>query len=864
MFYNFKSCWFLLFLIIVSSEQLYGLQEEQSDHWLKNTISTVPNLPDSLGLSGTFIGTTEGILIVAGGSNFEKPIWEGGEKKYYDSIYALLNENGEYVWQHAGELPHPIAHGAVVETSRGLILIGGENQDQKFNSVLRLEWDEINQKIIISDDLPTLPQPVSYTSAAILENSIFVTGGKIDQNSREIVADIFWKYDYSRGDDWEEIQAWPGVERFGASLVKQSNGEYDSLYLFSGKSDTSYLRDAFQFDPRKKEGNRWTRLADLPRPALLAPSIAIGGSQIFLFSGSDGHDVDRIMDIANDYHFVKDVLSYNTITDSWYQVGEMPAGLVGSRALLFGGEIIIPGGEVRPSVRTSEIYTASLNRASKGHLSNLDYIAFFSYLCLIIGLGIYFSSKNKTSNDYYLGGQNIPFWAAGLSLMATQVSAIGFMAIPAKSFATNWSYFSGVFTWFIAVPIVIYFFVPFYRRLNVVSVYEYLEERFNLFIRSFIALLYLLFQLVGRLGAIIYLPSIALAAVTDLSVVTCVVLIGVLATVYTVLGGMYAVIWTDVIQSVVLFGGVLLCILFVIFNIEGGTTEFVDVAFNDHKFSLGSMDFSLTMAVFWVIVFGNIFNRISLLSSDQSMVQRYMTTRDEKETKRALWASVWASIPWAIFVFGLGTALYVFYKANPGLMDPMLATDQVVPYFISQNLPVGASGIIIAGIFAAAMSSVDSSIHSSTTVIMRDFLYRKVNSLSETKKVKFARSITTVLGVIGTGIAVSMSFFDIVSVWDFILEIMGLFAGGMTGIFVLGIFSTKANGKGATVGILSSAVITLFVQNFTPLHFFLYSFIGILSTVVIGYIASLAFKDVKDIEGLTIFTLNRNTIDKKA
>ena len=376
--------------------------------------------------------------------------------------------------------------------------------------------------------------------------------------------------------------------------------------------------------------------------------------------------------------------------------------------------------------------------------------------------------------------------------------------------------------------------------------------------------MYLLFQLVGRLGAIIYLPSIALAAVTDLSVVTCVVLIGVLATVYTVLGGMYAVIWTDVIQSVVLFGGVLLCILFVIFNIEGGTTEFVDVAFNDHKFSLGSMDFSLTMAVFWVIVFGNIFNRISLLSSDQSMVQRYMTTRDEKETKRALWASVWASIPWAIFVFGLGTALYVFYKANPGLMDPMLATDQVVPYFISQNLPVGASGIIIAGIFAAAMSSVDSSIHSSTTVIMRDFLYRKVNSLSETKKVKFARSITTVLGVIGTGIAVSMSFFDIVSVWDFILEIMGLFAGGMTGIFVLGIFSTKANGKGATVGILSSAVITLFVQNFTPLHFFLYSFIGILSTVVIGYIASLAFKDVKDIEGLTIFTLNRNTIDKKA
>src|SRR5690625_2874218 len=273
-----KVHWFLLLFLFVNVELSHGVQKNQSGQWLNNTTSSIPNLPDSLGLSGSFIGTTQGVLIIAGGSNFEKPIWEEGEKKYHDRIYALILENSEYSWQQVGTLPYPIAHGAVAETGQGLMLIGGENQDQKFDSVLRLQWDVITQKIIISDDLPVLPQPVSYTSAVVLENNIFVASGKIDQNGRDTASDIFWKYDLLRGNNWEEISPWPGAGRFGASLVKQSNGEYDVLYLFSGKSDNTYLQDAYQFDPRKKEGDRWTQLVDLPRPALLAPSLAIGGS----------------------------------------------------------------------------------------------------------------------------------------------------------------------------------------------------------------------------------------------------------------------------------------------------------------------------------------------------------------------------------------------------------------------------------------------------------------------------------------------------------------------------------------------------------------------------------------------------------
>jgi Na+/proline symporter len=215
------------------------------------------------------------------------------------------------------------------------------------------------------------------------------------------------------------------------------------------------------------------------------------------------------------------------------------------------------------------------------------------------------------------------------------------------------------------------------------------------------------------------------------------------------------------------------------------------------------------------------------------------------------------SIPWAMAVFGLGTALYVFYKTNPGLIDPAIANDEIVPFFIGQNLPPGISGIIIAGIFAASMSSVDSSIHSSTTVLMRDFMHRRVDSKPELRKVALARWITAGLGVLGTTIAIVMTFFDITSVWDIVLEFAGLFTGAMTGVFILGIFSTRANGKGAVVGTLASAVILLLVKNFTPLHFFLYSGIGIISCVLTGYLASFLFASGKSFEGLTIYSVLR-------
>ena len=830
----------------------YILANDQQQ-WL-NITSSIPDIPVSKGLAGAYIGIDNDVLILAGGSYFDKPLWEGGRKVYLDSIFVCIKEGEDYRWKYTGNLPYPVAHGAAVATGKGLLCMGGESSSQKYDNVFLLRWDPAKQTVVISENLPPLPAASSYHSATVIGNVIFSVGGKVQSNGTEVISDNFWKLDLSEttSKGWQKLQPCQGGARFGASMVKQSDGEYDGLFLFGGKSDREYLSDAYFFNLKTSQ---WEKLNDLPRPTHAAPVLAMGGSQVFVFSGSDGHDVDKIFEIRDDYHFTNEILSYNTITGVWHKAGELPAGVVNTTALMWNDQIVIPGGELRPGTRSPKVISASVNSQNRNNFTSLDYAMLFIYLALIAFLGYYFSSKNKSSKDFFLGGQKIPFWAAGLSMMAAQVSSIGFMSIPAKSFATNWSYFAGVLTWFVAVPVVIYAFVPFYRRLNVTSAYEYLEKRFNSFIRKFIAALYLLFQLIGRLGAIIFLPAIALSAVTGMDTIVCILIIGGLSTVYTVLGGMHAVIWIDVIQAIVLFGGIFLIIFYILFNIDGGVSEFANVAWNDHKFSLGSFDVNLTTAVFWVILVGNIFNRLGTMSTDQSVVQRYLTTRNEKETAKALWTDVAVSIPWAMAVFGLGTALYVFYKTNPGLIDPTIANDEIVPFFIGQNLPPGISGIIIAGIFAASMSSVDSSIHSSTTVLMRDFLHRRVDSKSELRKVSLARWITAGFGVLGTTIAVVMTFFDITSVWDIVLEFAGLFTGAMTGVFILGIFSTRANGKGAVVGTLASAVILLFVKNFTLLHFFLYSGIGIISCVLIGYLASFLFVSSKNTEGLTIYSV---------
>ena len=487
-----------------------------------------------------------------------------------------------------------------------------------------------------------------------------------------------------------------------------------------------------------------------------------------------------------------------------------------------------------------------------------DYVALVGYLTVLVLIGLYFTRREKSSGDFFLGGHRIPWWAAGLSLLATQVSSIGFMAVPAKSFATDWAYIVGIASWFVVVPLVNRFYIPFFRRLNVTSAYEYLELRFHITVRLFGTVTYSMLQL-GRMAIVLCLPALALSTVTGMDTAACIIVMGLLCTAYTVAGGIEAVVWTDVVQAFLLIGGALVSVVIVLLDIDGGPRRFFEVAWANDKFNLASLDWGYTTATLWVILIGNIFTRLAGLTADQAIVQRYLTTPDERAARRALWTDVLISIPWAVIVFLFGTAIWVFYHLNPTMLDPSLDTDAIVPWFVVQKIPSGLAGLVIAALFAAAMSSLDSSIHSVATIWVTDVVARFRPSTSDKTRLHWARLLTLLLGLFGTCTALWMASASIQSLWDQFWTIAGLFVGGLSGLFILGIFTRRANAFGALTGAITSAVVLWCVVHYTNIHFFLYSAIGCITCCGVGYLASLAIAPKKQIEGLTVFSRIKNT-----
>lgn len=813
-------------------------------------------LPVKEGLSNTITGVSNGVLILAGGSNFNGPIQEGGTKTVHDQVYIATDEKVLH-WTEAGKLPEPLANAAVVNFKDGILVLGGTNGQKPSDQVFFMRWNGNSNKIEFDSAFAKLPVALSSLSAARIGNTIYVAGGQDETGQpQQLFYSLTLNIDDTPAEEqWKQLPVWPGAARFGAAMTAQSNGEHDRLYLFGGKGPEGYLKDTYAFDPKR---NTWEMLEPMPRPALFSPYLAMGQTHIVLFSGSDGHDADQAVALKEDYHMIKDVLAYHTITNTWITLDDIPTGIAGATALKWNNKLMLIGGELRPGVRSNGIQIAEIQTAKqKSKFGWIDYGTLVLYLVILAGISYYFSRQKAASEDYLLGSKNIPYWAAGISIMATQVSAIGFMSIPAKAYAVNWAYFAGVFTWFIAVPIVTRAYIPFIRKLNVASAYHYLEERFNTTARLFAATVFIFFQL-ARMGLVLYLPALALAAVTPLDTITCILIMGVLSTVYTVVGGFEAVIWIEVAQAILLFGGGLLCLFLAIAGLNGGFGDFFMLGIADQKFSLGEADWGVTSSTLFVILVGNIFIRLGNLTSDQSIVQRYMTTNSLKQAQRSVWADVVVSIPWAFVVYGLGTALYVFYKQHPEQLNPSISTDGILPMFIAQQAPVGFSGLIIAAVFAASMSTLEGSIHSVATIFTTDFYSKYKKDLSQKKTALVARIATVILGVFATGLSLILVFMDIGSILDIFQEITSLFIGASTALFLLGIFTKRANATGAVIGAISSGFILYFVKTFTPLSFWLFSAIGFLSCYIIGYLASCIFPGKKGLQGLTYYTINDN------
>lgn len=807
-----------------------------------------PLLPEPM--SGHFSGILDGSLVVLGGSNFPVSLFEGGKKQWLSAIYQLAADT--VAWKLIGHLEHPLAYGVSISTSDGLICIGGSDDARHYADVFRLAWNngKLEQEI-----LPALPQPLAYVSGALLEQKIYVAGGLTTPDAT-VATKAFYSLDLHELDrGWQSVPPWPGSPRMLAAAATQSGCFYlmGGCDLIPGKTTQAgreYLTDAWCFVPEQG----WHAIQKLPHSVVAGSAIAFGPNHILIFGGDDGANTDRIWELKDRHPgFRREILGYHSITDSWAVVDSLVTGLVTTGAVRRGDAFFIPGGEDRPGHRSAQVFCA-VPKVSQSQFQWLDYTVLVSYLIILVLMGLYFSRREQGTDDFFLAGRRIPWWAAGLSIFGTQLSAITFMATPAKAFATDWVYFGNILCITFISPVIVYFYLPFYRQTRVTSVYEYLEQRFNLAVRVFGNLAFILFQL-GRMAIVIFLPALALAGVTGFNIYICILIMGLVSTFYTVLGGIEAVIWTDVLQVCILFGGALLSLILILFQIDGGLPAFFEIAGNAHKFHFINWTWDATVSAVWVVFLGNLLANLVPYTSDQSVVQRYLTTKDEKQAARSIYTNAFLSIPAGMLFFSLGTALFVFYKTHPALLSPVVQTDMIFPWFIFQQLPPGVSGLVIAGLFAAAMSTLDSSLNSLAAVLVTDYYRRFKIHTDDWFCLKLSRWITIILGIFATVTAIVLATYEIQSLWDLFIQLLGLFGGSLAGVFALGIFTRRANSTGTLLGALVSAGILFWVQQSTPIHFFLYAGIGIGACFIFGYGLSLIFpSNQKSLVGLTIFT----------
>lgn len=490
-------------------------------------------------------------------------------------------------------------------------------------------------------------------------------------------------------------------------------------------------------------------------------------------------------------------------------------------------------------------------------VTKLNIVIILTYFVALIAIGAKFSRRQKSTEDYFKGNGRVLWWAAGISIYGTMLSAVTFMAIPATVYATDWALFYYGLTIVIIAPLIARLFIPFYNRLKITSAYEYLEWRFNLATRLLASLSFVLFQL-GRIAVVLVLPSIAISATTGVDVLMCVIVVGAISIAYTLAGGIEAVIWTDVTQVIVLMGGAILVLLALVAGVDGGAGEIVRIATEDDKFNLRNLSVDFSEPTVLVVVLGGIAVNIIAYGTDQSVVQRYVTSTNLNDSKRTFYANVIAVIFSAPVFFMIGTALYVFYKMNPSALGTsVMANDAILPYFIVEEMPNGISGLLVAGILSAAMSSLSSSINSSATAYLTDFHGRFNRGMSSVEQLKIARTAALVVGTAGTLLGIWMAVSNFESMWEVAISVVGLFTGGLAGLFLLGMLSDRANGRGALVGLVTSAIVQWYVSTFTEIHPLMYSLTGLVSCLFLGYVASFLWSSEHDkCRGLTIWTQN--------
>jgi SSS family solute:Na+ symporter len=487
-------------------------------------------------------------------------------------------------------------------------------------------------------------------------------------------------------------------------------------------------------------------------------------------------------------------------------------------------------------------------------MQTLDFVIFLVFTLGVVLFGCSFFRKRGSSDEFTSAGRNLPGWLVGMSIFATYVSSISYIGYPGKAFAGNWN----AFVFSLSIPVASYlaarYFVPFYRREGSVSAYAFLEQRFGRWARLYASACYLLTQ-VARMGSILYLLALPMYILMGWNIHAVIIATSVAIILYSMLGGIKAVIWTDAIQGFILIAGAVVCLILIFVNMPGGPSQVFDLAIHSpqgNKFSLGDFSSDLTTSTFWVCLIYGIFINLQNYGIDQNYVQRYHAAKNLKAARFSATFGGYLFIPVSAVFFLIGTALYSYYTALPAQLPASISAkpDYVFPYFIVHSLPTGLRGLLIASIFAAGMSTVATSITSSATIVLTDYIRPFRKAMRERSQLRVLQSSSIVVGIIGMIVAIGM--LQVESIIDAWWKLSSIFSGGMLGLFLLGWLTAKTRRIHALIGVIVGVAVIAWITLAEPLqlpgihlHEYLAIVLGTTAIFVTGFLLTFLLKGRK-------------------
>ncbi|MBD1420547.1 sodium:solute symporter [Sphingobacterium chuzhouense] len=491
-------------------------------------------------------------------------------------------------------------------------------------------------------------------------------------------------------------------------------------------------------------------------------------------------------------------------------------------------------------------------------LSIFDYGIIIAVLLITLYFGLRYAKNQKSTEAYFSAKGRVPSWAIGMSLLATLISSVTFLGYPAEGYANNWI----LLVQGLMVPIVllgtVWFIVPLYRKVIGLSTYEYFEKRFGNFARYYSSIAFVLRQFSG-MGTVLYLLAVALSSMTNINTYWIILVVGSIIVIVNLLGGIEAVIWLDVFQGFMLFASGILCLLVIIFSVNGGFPEVWRVASENGRTGFGPYDLDFTRLTFIVMAINGAFYAVQKYGTDQTVIQRYLTARSDKSAIRASLMGILLTVPvWSLFMF-IGTALFVYYTQQP--LPDDIGPNSVFPYFIMTQLPVGVVGFILAAMISAAICSLSADLNSLAAVGIEDYYKKLRPEKVDNEYLRASRWMVAIAGVISMIIGFIYVELGSESILGIIFTLYAIFSGGIVGIFLLGIFTERANRQGINIAIIVCVLFTAYAfltsteiefrgNTFLLLDLGKYNFthnkmmLGVYSHLVVigvGYLASLFF-----------------------